>query len=507
MKRNMKPLFMLTLLAIVLGFAACQDDSPTPYQPEFEENALPANDSIAYKTTMNLKWNATDKNNDELLYAVKVGTSATDMSEVATDLTEPTYTLKDLAVGEYYWQVTADDGNGGVVMSPVWNFTIIEKPVAPEVGAITFELITTTSATLNATVLNNGGNEIIERGIYWNTTGNTPYAGDGTKVAVEGKVGVFSCELNDLEQVRYYVMAYATNEFGTTYSEPLVFIPHDYVYVEGGTFTMGVDGQAYPFDNEGPAHSVTLSNYHIGKYEVTIKQYINFLNAIGCDADGTFTDDEYGLVPYIKMSEIACPVQHNGTSFEFNPSTHYTDENSSIGYVYWYGANAYAKWLGGALPTEAQWEYAAKGGAQSKGYTYSGGNVLAEVAWNYDNAPDATATKQKVIQNGGQLKANELGIYDMTGNVDEWCNDWYKSDYYAVSPAEDPQGPAEAEADISLRGSVLKVLRGGHSEGLVYDSEPEGNYTVTYRNKKAVSNNGDKSAAFANYRHGFRVVY
>ena len=87
------------------------------------------------------------------------------------------------------------------------------------------------------------------------------------------------------------------------------------------------------------------------------------------------------------------------------------------------------------LPTEAEWEYAARGGNRSRGYKYSGSNNRDEVAWYYSNSgnePHAVATK----------KANELGIYDMSGNVCEWCSDWYGEDYYSSSPQVNPTGPS-----------------------------------------------------------------
>ncbi len=478
------------------------------FAPIFEREAIPANDSVTFETDITLKWVASDQNNDPLTYTLKIGSDRDKLEEKAGDLKEATYVLKDLVPGDYYWQVVANDGNKGITESPVWNFKVIDEPVAPKLSSvITLSNYTKTSVTITSSVENNGGDEITERGIYWNTTGNAPEEGDGTKVTVNGQLGELSCELTGLEQIKYYVRIFASNNYGTTYSEPVAFVPHDYVFVEGGTFTMGFDGKSSPYDNEGPAHSVTLSDYSIGKYEVTIAQYIGFLNAIGCNADGTFNDDEHGLVPYIKMSDDDCPIEHNGAFFGYKASALYhADESSAVSYVYWYGANAYAKWLGGHLPTEAQWEYAAKGGSKSEGYYYSGGNDLDAVAWNKGNTPAGGSRKE--IQLVGQKTANELGIYDMTGNVDEWCNDWYKEDYYATSPENDPQGPTESEAtNIGYSGTILgKVVRGGACDGNVYGSDPEGYYTVTYRNKKTVIRDGDKSGAYAYYRHGFRVA-
>ena len=95
--------------------------------------------------------------------------------------------------------------------------------------------------------------------------------------------------------------------------------------------------------------------------------------------------------------------------------------------------------------TEAEWEYAARGGNKSKGYEYSGSNNINEVAWYDGNASNKAHSV-------GQKKANELGIFDMSGNVLEWCNDWYNPDYYKNSSSKNPKGASSGE---------YRVLRGG----------------------------------------------
>jgi formylglycine-generating enzyme required for sulfatase activity len=117
------------------------------------------------------------------------------------------------------------------------------------------------------------------------------------------------------------------------------------------------------------------------------------------------------------------------------------------------------------LPTDAEWEYAARGGSRSRGYKYAGGNDIGTVAWYDDNSGDKTHPV-------GQKQANELGIYDMSGNVWEWCQDWYDSGYYGKSSGSDP---------VNLSKASDRVLRGGswgRSAGLVRVAYRDG-YTPT----------------------------
>jgi len=182
------------------------------------------------------------------------------------------------------------------------------------------------------------------------------------------------------------------------------------VFVKGGTFQMGSNtGHA----NEAPAHSVTVSDFYIDKYEVTVKQYREFCNATG----------------------RAMPEA---------PSWGWHDDHPIVN-VSWFDADSYANWVGKQLPTEAEWEYAAKGGNQSKGFEYSGSSKLVEVGWCSINSFNQTHPV-------GQLYSNEIGIHDMTGNAMEWCSDWYAKDYYSISPSDNPQGP---------RSGSDRVLRGG----------------------------------------------
>ncbi len=185
------------------------------------------------------------------------------------------------------------------------------------------------------------------------------------------------------------------------------------VGVEGGTFTMGATSEqdSDAVNDEKPAHQVTLSSYNIGETEVTQELWQAVM----------------GSNPsYFKGSKR--PVE----KVTWNDCQQFiTKLNRQTGRNF-------------RLPTEAEWEYAARGGKKSKGYKYSGGGSIGDVAWYDNNSGEQThdvATKY----------ANELGIYDMTGNVWEWCQDWYG--FYSSGSQTNPTGPASGSAHVYRGGS------------------------------------------------------
>lgn len=182
------------------------------------------------------------------------------------------------------------------------------------------------------------------------------------------------------------------------------------VFVEGSTFEMGrQDGKKIA----RPVHSVKLADYYIGKYEVT--QAI-WNGVMGSD---TLSSSDCLNCPVINVKPENIEIFINKL-------------NLLTGKKY-------------RLPTEAEWEYAAIGGLQSKGYLYSGSNDLEEVAWNVFNS-------DKKTHEVGQKKSNELGLYDMSGNVWEICTDWYLKNYYKISPMEAP---------VQTKKTTYRVVRGG----------------------------------------------
>ena len=185
------------------------------------------------------------------------------------------------------------------------------------------------------------------------------------------------------------------------------------VKVDGGTFMMGATPEQGKDaeKNEYPVHQVALSDYYMGKYEVTQEEWEAVI--------GNNPSKLKGLnLPVEKVSWDDC----QGFIARLNQLT---------------GLNF-------SLPTEAQWEYAARGGNKNMGYKYSGSNNIDEVRFHSHK-----------IQTVGAKMPNELGIFDMTGNVWEWCNDWYDEDYYKTSPKENPIGPLTGSNRVARGGGTI----------------------------------------------------
>lgn len=185
------------------------------------------------------------------------------------------------------------------------------------------------------------------------------------------------------------------------------------VTVEGGSFNMGAvptDSEAY--ENENPPHIVQVAAFTISRYEITNIQYVKFLNEKQVGKDGIFNTTNDGQQLLIAPHKWA--LEYIGNSW----TVHKGFELYPVINVTWYGANEYCLWAGGRLPSEIEWEYAARGGVAKLEFIYSGNNEVDKVGWTASNAQEHT-------HRIGEKQPNELGIYDMSGNVWEWCSNLY----------------------------------------------------------------------------------
>ena len=309
-----------------------------------------------------------------------------------------------------------------------------EEKKVPQVITLEALNITETTVDLSGEVTADNGYRVIERGFVYSTSEN-PDIENAARFESGRGLGSYSATVRGLQSnTTYHFKAYATNSQGTSYGEELTFTTKaeavknfninsavlTMVRVEGGTFQMGgsdENAQVY----EKPVHNVTLDDYYIGLCEVTQEQWVAVMN---------------GRVPG-PMEE---PIWYNNERFLPKNMVSYAECLEFISKL-----NEHTG-LEFSLPTEAQWEYAARGGQKSRGYTYAGSNDASEVGWCYENA----ATEVTIV---ATKEPNELGLYDMTGNVNEWCHDWY--DYYSSEDQTNPVGPGSGDFRVMRGGSVI----------------------------------------------------
>ena len=252
--------------------------------------------------------------------------------------------------------------------------------------------------------------------------------GDGTyRLRGEGKAGVYGGTAGDLFVSVNPKPSLAETIIGDDGAE-MVLIP-------AGEFRMGgADDEA--LSNEQPVHPVYVDAFYMDKYLVTNAQYKVFV-----DANPQWRKD---LIP---------DAYHDGVYLHYWKGGSYPDGkgNHPVTWVSWYAAMAYAHWAGKRLPTEAEWEKAARGGLVGMKYPWS--NTIDENLGNYDeNVGDTTPVDRYM--------PNRYGLYDMSGNVDEWCFDAYDETFYANSPHRNPVAGGQV-GDSFTRIESERVLRGG----------------------------------------------
>ena len=255
------------------------------------------------------------------------------------------------------------------------------------------------------------------------------------------------------------------------------------VWIPGGTFMMGAD----EFPDSRPVHSVSVTGFWMDEHEVTNAEFARFVAATGYKTIAEQTPDPAdfpgvpaeGLVPgsavfapTAQQVSLDNPLQWwtyvKGASWQHPngpESTVKGHENEPVVHVSFTDAAAYAKWAGKRLPTEAEWEFAARGGKENQTYYWGnelkpGGKWIANIYQGH--FPDKN-THEDGFTGMAPVKSfapNSYGLYDMDGNVWEWCQDFYRPDYYTKLVKNDPQGPADSY-DPDEQGATKRVQRGG----------------------------------------------
>lgn len=352
---------------------------------------------------------------------------------------EFTVSLTNLNSKTKYFVAAYANNEKGESRGDTLNYTT--KHLYPTIETVQTKDITPSAIKVEYKIVEQGISPIVSAGICYNTSEN-PVIEDNFEsgaVNISGNEQVTIENLNENQQ--YYFRSYVYTENDTVYGNQLTATTEslNLVTIEGGTFNMGYNKG----NSDYTEHNVTLSNFKISKYETTNADYCKFMNSIDISSQGIYsgTGENNGeLFIKVPISEIMYDSDNN----IFIPKT--GKENHPVVYVTWIGASAYCKWVGGRLPTEAEWEYAAKGGKNLSDTFYSGSDDPAAVA-NYNSLTGTSAV------NSNARSSNNLGLYDMSGNVYEWCYDWYDTNYYNVSPTNNPQGPDSGTSKVRRGGS------------------------------------------------------
>jgi sulfatase modifying factor 1 len=227
----------------------------------------------------------------------------------------------------------------------------------------------------------------------------------------------------------------------------------DMVAIPGGTFLMGTN-DGFPY--EGPAHEVTVKPFKLDRHEVTVAQFAKFVAATGYKTES----EQFGWSGVFDPALRGWQKSDGATWREPDGPGSKPKDDEPVCQVSYNDALAYAKWAGKRLPTEAEWEFAARGGMKNKVYAWGdelrpGGKPVANwwqgVFPQKDTGEDGFTGRAPV----GKFAPNGYGLLDMSGNVWEWCADWYADDYYLKSPKDNPTGPATGTDRVIRGGSWM----------------------------------------------------
>lgn len=310
---------------------------------------------------------------------------------------------------KYYFSAYAENVIG-ISYGEVYQFTTLNDLSVN----LSITDVSATSAVCNVDFSGEKSDPILEKGVVWSLEPN-PTLENNIGITKQGS-GAVSFEykiINLIQKTKYYVSAYICTQSECIYISKGEFtteaIVLDMIRVEGGSFFMGNELIG---DNNKPVHKVNLESFDIGKYEITRYQWRSVLGLT--DYDLEYDDYPVTRISWDMIMDFIAKI------------------NQKTGEKY-------------RLPTEAEWEFASRGGKFSKSYDFAGSNNINEVAVYHGNSDIR-------LHAVGTKKPNELGIYDMTGNIAELCSDWYDENYFSYSPMSNPTGP---------ENGIQKVVKGG----------------------------------------------
>ncbi len=471
--------------------------------------------NISHKN-LEISWNpSTDYDGDRTTYNVYLGTTYNNMDKIADNIEATNCMIQtELADQEkYLFYIEAIDGyTQETTISQKFYFTV-ENYLndAPEKALLYYPYNKT--ANVGCDVNLSWGkpldkdNDMLSYDIYMDDNPNP-----STKIASDISDTSYKLNLKQRHTKYYWKIITKDKKGGESESEVFTFIPWvkpkqhiEMVKVEGGVFSMGQPNPNLQYSNdEQPVHPVELDDYLVGKYEVTWAQFCDFLNALKGEIYIDYTNKEYHGCNVVKSSyrlkkyngEPLCLISKEKevvNAYEF-PKIYFSNnafhvkpgfENYPASNMNHHASKLFCEWMGGRLLTEAEWEYAAKGGNKSKGYTYSGSNNINEVGYYSDNSENpynpmvppympVSTSNHGTFEVGNKLP-NELGVYDMTGNVRELVSDWYAPYEYSVTPVKNPKGPSTKPTT-----NPRFIYRGGSWNDYVSDSRNCRRYTLQY---------------------------
>jgi formylglycine-generating enzyme required for sulfatase activity len=415
---------------LVLAQAQANNPPNVPFSPS------PVDSAMAQSVNVDLSWSGDDPDDDAMTYDVYLEADDTTPDvRVSDDQSGLAYDPGILSSNtHYYWRIVAQDEHGATNAGPVWDFTTGEATTCPIHLTLHSPQITGLTATVSGTVTSDCATITRLNWQWGDGASDDQWFPASHTYAISGTYPITVTAYNDLGDTE---VAYTTAYVGLDTGE-MVLVP-------AGEFQMGCD-DGNPnedcYSDEQPLHTVYLDAYTIDKYEVTNAQYAEFLNVMGNQEEGgdTWLDADDGNVR----------IHESGGVWQVDSGY----ENHPVVEVTWYGARAYCQWRGKRLPTEAEWEKAARGSSDTRMYPW--GNEDPDCSrlnyFHYDGSSYEYCVGDTTPVGSYPTGASPYGAMDMAGNVWEWVNDWYDGDYYSSSPYENPPGPASGS---------YKVLRGG----------------------------------------------